>query len=171
VGPPLFDTLHAFGVSEAEYPAALEAYRSRADLSDIHDNAVFPGIIGLLRDLRDAGVPLAIATSKPDVRAIRILEHFDLARYFTVIAGATLDQSRSSKADVVAHALSELTAAGVDVSSPVLVGDRGHDVLGAEANGVPTILVEWGYGSPVEAVGAMAVVHSIDQLRKLLLPR
>ena len=50
-----------------------------------------------------------------------------------------------------------------------MVGDRGYDTLGAAANGVPTILVEWGYGSPAEAADALAVVHSADQLRNLLL--
>jgi phosphoglycolate phosphatase len=50
-----------------------------------------------------------------------------------------------------------------------MVGDRGYDILGASAHGVPTVLVEWGYGSPEEAGDALAVVHSADQLRGLLL--
>jgi len=79
------------------------------------------------------------------------------------------DEELSTKADVVAEALRRLQAKGIDTENAVMVGDRGYDTLGALANGVPTILVEWGYGSPAEAGDAMAVVHSTDQLRNLLL--
>ena len=98
-----------------------------------------------------------------------MLEHAGLTQYFTVITGASDDEELSTKADVVREALRRLREGGVDVSNPVMVGDRGYDTLGAGANGVPTILVEWGYGSPAEAGDAMAVVHSTDQLRNLLL--
>jgi phosphoglycolate phosphatase len=101
--------------------------------------------------------------------ARRVLDHADLSQYFDVIAGATDDEERSTKADVVAEALRRLQEKGVDTGNAVMVGDRGYDTLGAAANGVPTILVEWGYGSPAEASDAMAVVHSADQLRNLLL--
>jgi phosphoglycolate phosphatase len=170
VGPPLLDSLKAFaGMSDLEALDALGTYRAVAQERDIIDNAVFPGIVGLLRSLKDGGIPLAVATSKPESRAVRILEHFGLAEYFDVIAGASEDESRSAKADVVAYALERLRALDVDLTHPVLVGDRAYDVEGAAANDVPTILVEWGYGSPAEAGGAMAIVHSTDQLRALLL--
>jgi phosphoglycolate phosphatase len=170
VGPPLLESLKNFaGMSDLEALDALGTYRTVAQERDIIDNAVFPGIIGLLRSLKDAGIPLAVATSKPESRAVRILEHFGLDGYFDVIAGASEDESRSAKSDVVAYALERLRAQDVDLTHPVLVGDRAYDVEGAAANDVPTILVEWGYGSPAEAGGAMAIVHSTDQLRALLL--
>lgn len=170
VGPPLLDSFKTFaGMSELEALDALTVYRSVAEERDTRDNAVFPGIVGLLRTLTEAGIPLAVATSKPESRAVRILEHFKLAQYFAVIAGASEDESRSSKADVIAEALLRLASQGVDLEQTVLVGDRTHDVAGALANGIPTILVEWGYGSPAEAGGALAIVHSIDQLRTRLL--
>ena len=86
----------------------------------------------------------------------------------------TLDNSESGDSvtftvDVVREALRRLQAKGIDTSNAVMVGDRGYDTLGAGANGVPTILVEWGYGSPAEAADTIAVVHSTDQLRNLLL--
>lgn len=170
VGPPLLESFRTFaGMSELEALNALTVYRDAAVSRDLHDNAVFPGVVGLLRSLSDAGIPVAVATSKPESRAIRILEHFGIADYFQVIAGASEDESRSTKTDVVAYALDRLRDLDVDLSRAVLVGDRSHDVEGATANGIPTILVEWGYGSPAEADGAMAIVHSADQLRKLLL--
>ncbi|BDZ54655.1 hypothetical protein GCM10025870_17280 [Agromyces marinus] len=131
---------------------------------------MFPGVEGVIRSLHAAGMPIALATSKPESMARRVLEHVGLDGYFTVIAGASEDEERSTKADVVAEALRRLRAHGVDVSDPVMVGDRGYDTLGAAAHDVPTILVEWGYGSPAEAGDAFAVVHSADQLRSALLP-
>lgn len=172
VGPPLLDSFRTFaGMNPDEVLQAADVYRSIASEtgSDLHNNAVFPGLRGVLSRLRDAGVPIAIATSKPESRARRILEHFKLTDYFTVIAGASDDEVRSSKADVVAEALRRLGEQGVDLEHTVMVGDRSHDVIGAAEHGVPTILVEWGYGSPAEATGAMAVVHSVDQLSGLLL--
>jgi phosphoglycolate phosphatase len=170
VGPPLLDSLQSMaGFDEAGARAALTVYRADYAAHGAFDSAVFPGVRGLLQRLRAAGVPLAVATSKPETQATRILEHFKLAQYFDVIAGATDDESRSAKADVVAEALRRLTEQGVELDHTVMVGDRQYDVEGAGAHGLPTILVEWGYGSPAEAAGAIAVVHSADQLSALLL--
>jgi phosphoglycolate phosphatase len=170
VGPPLLDSFRDFAdMDETTAREALAIYRATYHDSGAFDSAVFPGIRGLLRRLHEAGIPLAITTSKPELQATRILEHFDLAQYFEVICGATEDESRSAKADVVAEALRRLTELDVDLSQTVLVGDRSHDVEGAREHGVPAILVEWGYGSPAEAAGAIAVVHSADQLSSLLL--
>jgi len=170
VGPPLLDSLQRFaGMTETEAHAAIEVYRRYANDNDLQDNAVIPGIGGLLRDLNAAGIPIAVATSKPESRARRILEHFGLAEHFTVIAGASDDESRSAKADVIRYALQRLGADGADLDHVVMVGDRSHDVIGAETNGIPAIMVEWGYGSPTEATGAIAVVYAIEQLHSLLL--
>ena len=170
VGPPLLDSLQSMaGFDEAAARAALTVYRADYAAHGALDSAVFPGIRGLLERLHAAGIPLAIATSKPETQATRILEHFGLATYFDVITGATDDESRSAKADVVAEALRRLTERGVALDHTVMVGDRQYDVEGAAEHGLPTILVEWGYGSPAEAAGAIAVVHSADQLSALLL--
>ena len=170
VGPPLLDSLQAMaGLNEPAARAALTVYRADYADSGAFDSAVFPGIRGLLQRLKAAGIPLAVATSKPEAQATRILEHFGIAQYFDVIAGATDDESRSTKADVVAEALRRLTAQDADLDHTVLVGDRQFDVEGAAVHGLPTVLVEWGYGSPAEAAGAFAVVHSTDQLSALLL--
>ena len=170
VGPPLLDSLQSMaGFDEAGARAALMVYRADYAANGAFDSAVFPGIRGLLQRLRTAGIPLAVATSKPEAQATRILEHFELAQYFDVIAGATEDESRSTKADVVAEALRRLAELGVPLDHTVMVGDRAYDVQGAGEHGIPTILVEWGYGSPAEAAGAIAVVHSADQLSSLLL--
>jgi phosphoglycolate phosphatase len=169
VGPPLLDSLRlSAGFDDAEAWEALNIYRDHYS-EHVLRSPVFPGIAGVLQRLHAAGIPIALATSKPESMARAVLDHAGLTQYFTVITGASDDEELSTKADIVAEALRRLNEQGVDISNTVMVGDRGYDTLGAGANGVPTILVEWGYGSPAEAADAMAVVHSTDQLRNLLL--
>ena len=169
VGPPLLDSLRlTAGFDDAEAWEALNIYRDHYG-EHVLRSPVFPGVAGVLERLHAAGIPVALATSKPESMARQVLDHAGLTGYFTEITGASDDEELSTKADVVREALRRLEAKGIDTSNAVMVGDRGYDTLGAAANGVPTILVEWGYGSPAEAGDAMAVVHSTDQLRNLLL--
>lgn len=170
VGPPLLAAFREFaGMTEDEAAEALVVYRADYQGEASLDTAVYPGVAGVLERIHQAGIPLALATSKPELNAIRILEFFDLAKYFTVMVGASEDETRSEKVDIVAEALRRLDDEGVDTSAAVMVGDRSYDAEGATANGIPAILVEWGYGSPAEAASATAVVHSADQLGRLLL--
>jgi len=171
VGPPMLHSLEQkAGMTPQEALDALGVYREiSAQDGAWAGAAVFPGVAGLIRQLHAAGIPIAITSSKPESQVKDVLTHFDLIEYFTVIAGASEDEKRSEKADVIAEGLRRLGDLGVDLSRLVLVGDRAHDVEGAAAHGIPTIMVEWGYGSPAEATEAVAVVHSTDQLSKLLL--
>lgn len=171
VGPPILDSfrdLAHFSTAEAEH--ALDIYRSQYLKTGVFDAAVYPGIPQVLRHIHDSGVPLSLATSKPEAPATLILEHYDLLKYFDVITGASEDEVRSAKADVVEEALKRLTAIGADISRPVMVGDRSHDVHGAAEHNVPTIFVRWGYGSPAEEVGTIGVASDAEELDALLFP-
>jgi phosphoglycolate phosphatase len=170
VGPPILDSFRDLaGFSPEQSQRALAIYREEYLKRGVFDATVYPGIPELLRSIHEAEIPLSLATSKPETPATLILEHYGLAQYFDVITGASDDEVRSAKKDVVEEALRRLRAIGADTSSPVMVGDREHDVHGAQAHGVPTIFVRWGYGSPAEEVGALAVVDDADALSDLLL--
>ena len=171
VGPPILDGFRAVAdIDAAGAQEALVVYRGLAATDGPEgDSVVYPGILGILREIHAAGIPLAITTSKSEVQAVRILQHLGIADLFATITGSSEDETRSAKADVVAEALVRLRAENVDLSNMVLVGDRHHDIEGAAEHGIPTIMVEWGYGSPAEAAGAIHVVHSMDQLRAQLL--
>lgn len=170
IGPPLIDSFrNRLGLDEADAWETLRVYRQDYRRDGAFDSAIFPGIVGILEQLQLAGVPLAVATSKPESQAIRILEHLKLAEFFTVICGATEDETRSTKSDIVAQALIGLRKAGHPTTHAVMIGDRIYDVEGAAAQGLPAVIVEWGYGSPAEAVDAVATVYSADQLRAFLL--
>lgn len=168
VGPPILDSFRKFAGFDPELSArALGLYREHYK-QGVFDSTVYPGIPQVLRSLHQAGFPLSLATSKPERLARVVLEHFGLDRYFTIITGASDDESRSTKADVVAEALRRFRLLDVDVVRPVLVGDRSYDVAGAAEHGVPTIFAGWGYGSPAEQIGSIAVVERVEQLIPLL---
>ena len=172
VGPPILDSFRDLaGFSPEQSARALSIYRDQYLKTGVFDATVYPGISGVLRDIHEAGVPLSLATSKPETPATLILEHYDLAKYFDVITGASDDEVRSAKKDVVEEALRRLRAIGADTAHPVMVGDREHDVHGAAEHHVPTIFVRWGYGSQAEEVGALAVVADAAQLGSVLLSR
>jgi phosphoglycolate phosphatase len=171
VGPPIMDSFRDFaGMDLATATRALEIYREKYLNDGAYDSTVYPGMPQLLRRLGDSPIPMSLATSKPETPATLMLEHFALANCFDVITGASDDEVRSSKQDVVAEALLRLEALGADMSNPVLVGDRVHDMEGAALNGIPAIFVTWGYGTEAEQEGAVAVVSSPEELAALLLP-
>jgi phosphoglycolate phosphatase-like HAD superfamily hydrolase len=123
--------------------AAVAAYRADYTARGWVLNEVFDKIPELLADLRAAGVRLAVATSKSEPIAEKILGHFGLDDHFEVIGGASPDGVRATKAEVVAHVLSQLDPVPEHV---LMVGDRAHDVDGAWHHGIDTVVVEWGYG-------------------------
>jgi phosphoglycolate phosphatase-like HAD superfamily hydrolase len=146
---------------------AIAAFRAEYGSRGWAMNVLFDGIAPLLADLRAAGIRLAVATSKLEMTARRILAHFDLEQYFEVIAGASPDSSRKSKEEVLAHALAQLQPLPERV---LMVGDRSHDVDGAAAHGIDTVVVGWGYGRADFPDGFGAATHAptVDDLRRAL---
>ena len=136
----------------------------------LFENEVYDGIEDLLRELRANGKQLLVATSKPEVYAVPILEHFGLAKYFHHICGALLHPPRGyGKADVIREALA---CSGVtDLGTAIMVGDRKHDIIGAHKEGISAIGVLYGYGDRAEheACGADYIVSTVSDLKKLLL--
>ncbi|MFM9919480.1 HAD hydrolase-like protein [Lacisediminihabitans sp. H27-G8] len=170
VGPPILDSFRDLaGMTVAEAHHALDVYRPHYLQTGVFNSSVYPGVPALLKRLHQSGIPISLATSKPELPATTALDFYGLARYFTVITGASEDEVRSRKADVVAEALRRLAALGADISRPVMVGDREHDVHGAAEHGVPTIFVEWGYGAVAEQVGTIGVAATAQELGTLLL--
>ena len=169
VGPPILDSfrdLAGFGPEQSQQ--ALDIYREKYLSTGVYDATLYPGIAEVLRAIGESDIPLSLATSKPETPARAVLEHFRVADVFDELTGASDDELRSAKKDVVEEALRRLRAGGADLSRPVLIGDRHHDVEGAAHHGVPTIFVTWGYGAPAEAAGAVAVVNTPTELLPLL---
>ena len=166
VGPPLEKTFREFGVPADRTNEAIQVYRSRYIPIGKFENTPYPGIRELLEKLRTQGHKLYVATSKPEPQAVDILEHFDLAKYFDIIAGATMDKTRDHKAAVIAY----LKEQAGDMASSVMVGDTSFDVTGAAEHGIPTIGVAWGYGKVEDmiAAGAISIAQDPEALFELL---
>lgn len=166
VGPPLDQTFIKFGVPADKAQEAIEVFRSRYRTVGKFENFPYPGIREVLQTLKAQGHRLFVATSKPEILANEVLEHFELANFFEQIAGATLDGSRSHKADVITYLLGLVG----DVGQTVMVGDTAFDVIGAAAHGIPTIGISWGYGevADMEKAGATAIAHNMEELVALL---
>ena len=166
MGPPLPEMFVKYGVKPENAVEAEEIFRERFVPIGMYENSVYPGIVEMLKALHEEGHILCIATSKPETMAREILRHFDIAKYFHYICGATLDHSRDTKEQVISYLISQC-----DSKFPwVMVGDTAFDVLGAKTHDIPTIGVAWGYGlvEELQAAGAAAIVYSSDELLKEL---
>ena len=149
IGPPLHESFEVYyGFSRPDAMKAVDYYREYYAVKGIFENLVYDGIPEALVNLRDSGVRICLATSKPEVFAKQILEHFGLDGYFTAVAGSEMDGTRTKKAEVVERALGLL--GNPDAGDCVMIGDREHDVLGGAAHGLDTIGVLFGYGSREE---------------------
>jgi phosphoglycolate phosphatase len=148
-GPPLGESFEKyFGMNKEQAAEAVRVYRERYGREGLFENRVYDGVPDMLRRLRDAGFQLAVATCKAEIFAVRILEKFELAQYFTFIGGAGTDGSRTSKTEVIEYVLENIGSP--DKNSVLMIGDRDNDVTGAQGAGIKCMGVLWGYGSGKE---------------------
>lgn len=150
IGPPLKASLaKILNVASNHVLAeqALEAYRERFAVTGLYENKVFPEVAETLAELKRRGYRLFLATAKPTVYARQILEHFELDQYFEGIHGSELNGDRTNKGDLIEYILQQEQ---LDPATCIMVGDREHDIFGARRNGIETIAVTYGYGSPEE---------------------
>ena len=157
VGPPLSDSFKEYyNFSEEDAEDAIYVFREYYDVEGWKDNAPFAGVEEMLKSLKDAGLELYVATSKPEVTAKRVLEYFHLTNYFKFIGGASLDEKRVNKDDVIRYVLEENGIGEEEKKSVIMVGDRKHDVEGAKKTGLSVVGVLYGYGSREELQDAGA---------------
>lgn len=177
IGPPLKESFMEFyGFDEEKAEAAVAKYRERFQDTGIFENRIYDGIPEMIRKLKGNHKKLAVASSKPTVFVERILEHFEIRKYFDVVVGSELDGTRTDKAEVIEEVLRRLygeDAGDLDQKkrNTVMIGDRKYDVAGAKAQGVESVAVAYGYGRMDELKIAKPdyIVRSVEELEKLLL--
>lgn len=171
VGPPLIDSyMKYYGFSKEQAIEAVGYYREYFSVIGIFENRVYDGIPELLEKLNKNGKKVILATSKPEDFAKRILERFSLDKYFYFVVGATMDETRSQKREVIAYALEQ--CGKPDPDTAVMVGDREMDIIGAHTLGIKALGVLYGYGSLEELENANAdyIAESVEELEKFLIP-
>lgn len=171
IGPPLIYSFMTFyGLSEEQAEFAVIKYRER--FSDVGwcENKIFDGIPELLFDLKNAGYKIFLATSKPENYARKIVEYFEIDKYFDVLTGATLDGSISEKHEVIAECF-RCAAGDMTSDNSLMIGDRKHDISGAKKFDMKALGVRFGYAEAgeLEAAGADFIVDDIKGLRDFLL--
>ncbi len=170
IGPPLPDTFKKFyGLDDATSRKAVTFYREYYAASGIYEAVIYPGIAELLKLLFDNNRKLILATSKATIYAERVAKHFDIDKYFSMIAGSNFDLTMLQKHEIVEHTLRNIGDYHKDRA--VMVGDRSDDVDAARMNGIDSIAITYGYGSREELKKCkpMYIVNSVEELRRLLL--
>ncbi|MBQ8623189.1 MAG: HAD hydrolase-like protein [Oscillospiraceae bacterium] len=169
VGPPLMVSFsQILGFGEEKGLEAVGVYRRYFSTKGLFENEVYEGIPIVLEKLKSKGFTLAVSTSKPEVYAKRILEHFDLVKYFAEVCGIPLVDEGMTKAQVIAVTLKKLGVS--DKAQVLMVGDRDYDVKGAHDNGIDCIGVLYGYGSrdELESAGAEHIAETAEDMADLI---
>lgn len=165
IGPPTHDAFRELlGSSDPELNArTIAIYRQRYSTLGLFESSLYPGVQAGLQALHEARFPLFVVTSKPEVFANTIIDHFQLRQYFQHVYGSELTGERSNKGELLAHVQ---RSEGISRSEAWMIGDRLHDIVGAKQNGLRSAGVLWGYGSREElsAAGADTLFQTMPEL-------
>ena len=155
LGPPLYRSFAEFcGMNEEQVNEAVRIFRERYSTVGLFENRVYEGVPEMLKRLRDGGKRIMVATSKPEVYAVRIFDRFGLSQFFEIVGGANINGTRNDKDEVIEYVLEK---AGIsDRSSVLMIGDRRQDVIGAHKTGLKCMGILWGFGSIEELTEAGA---------------
>lgn len=169
IGPPLHESFMDFYGFDRENAMKLVAkYRERYNVTGIYENIIYPGIADMLKNVKEAGCKISIASSKPTSMVETILDYFDIRKYFDSVVGSNLDGTRTKKEEVVEEALRQLQCVK---EKTAMVGDRKFDIEGARAFGLTGIGVTFGYAAEneLQEAGADYIVDTVEELQNLLL--
>lgn len=168
LGPPLEYSFTQFcGFSDTDAKTATELYRSRYKDFCVIESKLFSGIWEMLTALKNFGVIIALATTKPERFANRILAGFEIERFFTAVCGGE-HSSSECKETIIREAMRVCEASNSD--SAVMVGDRLYDVNGAKSVGIDSIGALYGYGSreELETAGATYLASSTEGILNII---
>ena len=156
-------------MTDSEAHIALNKYRERFSEIGIFENSLLEGAKEILEELRNSGKRIALATSKPYVYAEKILEKYDIAKYFDCAVGSELDGTRNYKDEVILEVLKR--TGEDDLSRVVMVGDRKHDIIGAEKCKIASIGLRCGYAEEgeLEDAGADYIFENLHDLKEFLM--
>lgn len=168
IGPPLLDSfMIKYNMDNTSALKAVEVYREYYSVDGLFENTLYDGVEKVLSVLKERGKKLYLTTAKPQVFAEKIMIHFGVDHYFEGIYGATLDTSRIHKEDIIKYVI---MSNKLEKRVTIMVGDRYHDIEGADVNGIDSVGVTYGFGSRDELVasGADFVIDDIAALPEIL---
>jgi pyrophosphatase PpaX len=163
VGTPLTTTLRHYARDEADVDELLAKYREFQLANHDRLTRCYDQVLETVRQLRSAGHPLAVVTSKAAWLARRGLDHVGLGADFDVIVGCDSCERHKPDPEPVLVALRQLHR---EPSEAVFVGDSVHDVFAGNAAGVITIAALWGPFSR-EDLAASEPTHYLERISHL----
>ncbi|NLG93614.1 MAG: HAD hydrolase-like protein [Clostridiales bacterium] len=169
IGPPLYYGYVNFcGMTPEQAEKASVYYREVYHKTGAFQNTPYPGIMELLEELKSAGATMAVATSKPDPIAYRVLDYFKLSPYFNYIACPNESEHSGEKYVLLESCLKHC---GVKAENAVMIGDTHFDIEGAQRAGTHFIGVLYGFGTKeeMEEKGGKLFARNLAELKNLLL--
>ena len=172
IGPPLLESFMNYcHFDEKKGLEAVMKFRERYNPIGVYENSAFEGIHEVLKELKDAGVILGVATSKPHHLMLRVLEKYGLKEYFKAVEGSKTDSLTYRKSMVVREVLADFNVPKEDYSKVIMVGDRYHDIEAAKECGLASMGVLYGYGTREEfdTYGADYIAECVEDVAKIIL--
>ncbi len=168
LGPPLFDSFMLYCHDEETARQMVAKYREIYRAGAMLQCDLYDGIADVFTELDEAGIKLAIASSKPGEFVKRLLSHFGFEDSFAFVSAPVIGKPEPSKYDLITAAMSAL---GAEPSSTAMVGDRRFDIEGAKQAGVFAVGVSYGFGTldELESYGADHICHTPKQISELIL--
>jgi phosphoglycolate phosphatase len=146
---------------EADYPKVLDRFRAHF----LHRDAgttLFPGAADMIRELRDSGFMLAVATGKSRRGLDRALKETGLQDCFDTTRCA--DEGFSKPHPGMLEAVMDIL--GTPRTATVMIGDTTHDLEMANAAGVAAVAVTYGAHERM-ALTACKPLAMLDELQGL----
>ncbi len=150
IGPPVYYSYTTFyGISEDKVDLYVKKYRERYSEKGIYESKVYDGLKDLLYNLKQNGIKVGIASSKPERLIYAVADYLEITSLFDVIVGVKSDNSKhSTKAGLITQAIRDMGA--TDKDKVLMVGDRMFDIDGAHEAGIKCCGALWGFGSEAE---------------------
>ena len=160
IGPPIYDSfMNMLDLDHDQTEFAAMKYRERYAEGAMFSLRLYDGIPELLKKLRESGIKVSVASSKPCGFIERIVGHLGMREDFDYIAAPAGDDKPESKCELITRAAKAL---GADRSRVLMVGDRRDDMQGARNCGLDAAAVLYGYGSREEAAPFAPVFMAAD---------
>lgn len=172
IGPPLYESFeHVYGVDSKTAAKLVDSYRVYYSDKGIYELSVYNGLLKLLKDLKSAGIKLAVASSKPLHFLKTAVDTVGATQYFDYIIGPELNNHEADKSELIRSALNALDITAENYDDIVMIGDRFYDIKGAKSVGIHSVGVSFGYGErdELETAGADKIADSVEELSAYLL--
>lgn len=169
IGPPIKEAFMEFyNFNEKDTDIAVEKFREYYRETGIWENKPYKHVEKVLEALKNNNKTLMVATSKSTNSAIKILEYFDLLKYFDFVGGSDISCERNTKGKVIKYVLDKNNI--IDLENVLMVGDRKYDIIGAKENKIDSMGVLYGYGNlkELEEAGASFIVQNIEDIKMLI---